>query len=62
VEARLLPPAIALALVAVAIAGVVLGAWPLLMLVVGTACGLACNLGLKGTRYSAVPFLVAFTE
>jgi 4-hydroxybenzoate polyprenyltransferase len=61
VEARLLPPAIALALVAVAIAGVVLGAWPLLMLVVGTACGLAYNLGLKGTRYSAVPFLVAFT-
>ena len=61
VQARLVPPAVAAVLVVCAVAGVLLGAWPLLLLGIGTWCGLAYNLGLKQTRFSAGPFIVAFT-
>jgi 4-hydroxybenzoate polyprenyltransferase len=61
IDARLLPPAVLLALLVAAVAGLLLGAWPALTLAVGTACGLAYNFGLKATRLSWLPFLVAFT-
>jgi 4-hydroxybenzoate polyprenyltransferase len=40
-------------------AGVALGLTPLLLLIAGTACGLGYNLGLKDSRLSALPFVVA---
>jgi 4-hydroxybenzoate polyprenyltransferase len=58
-EAKLMPPAIVAALVVSAACGVVLGLTPLLYLVAGTACGLAYNFGLKDTRLSAAPFVLA---
>jgi 4-hydroxybenzoate polyprenyltransferase len=61
VDARWMPPAIALVLVLAATAGALLGAIPLLLLAIGTSCGLAYNLGLKRSRYSAATFLLAFT-
>jgi 4-hydroxybenzoate polyprenyltransferase len=57
VDARRLPPAIAVALVASILVGAFLGPVPLLLLIAGTACGLAYNLGLKDTRLSALPFV-----
>ena len=59
VDASRLPYSIVGALAASAVCGVALGLLPLLLLVAGTACGLAYNLGVKDTRFSAVPFLVA---
>jgi 4-hydroxybenzoate polyprenyltransferase len=61
VDSHLMPPAIALVLAVSVVAGVFLGVIPLLLLAIGTSCGLAYNLGLKRTHYSAAPFLVAFT-
>jgi 4-hydroxybenzoate polyprenyltransferase len=61
VDARLLPPAIGVALAVCALAGVLLGGWALLLLALGTACGLGYNLGLKRSRYSAATFVVAFS-
>jgi 4-hydroxybenzoate polyprenyltransferase len=54
-----MPPAIGAVLVGSLAVGALLGLTPLLLLVAGTACGLAYNLGLKDTRLSAVPFVVA---
>jgi 4-hydroxybenzoate polyprenyltransferase len=59
VRAELMPPAIGAVLVGSLAVGALLGLTPLLLLVAGTACGLAYNLGLKDTRLSAVPFVVA---
>ncbi len=61
VDARLMPPAIALVLIVSAIAGAMLGPLPLLLLAIGTLCGLGYNLGIKASRFGAVPFLLAFT-
>ena len=60
VDAARMPWAIGLALLACAAMGAILGAVPLGLLVAGTCCGLAYNLGIKGTRYSALPFVLAF--
>jgi 4-hydroxybenzoate polyprenyltransferase len=59
VRAGLLPYAIVVALAVSAGCGIALGLLPLLLLVAGTACGLAYNLGLKDTHFSGVPFVVA---
>jgi 4-hydroxybenzoate polyprenyltransferase len=59
VRAGHLPYAIVVALAVSAGCGIALGLLPLLLLVAGTACGLAYNLGLKDTRYSAAPFVLA---
>lgn len=61
IDARLLPPATVAVLAVAGVAGALLGVTPLLLLVAGTACGLAYNLGLKSTPLSAAPFLIAFT-
>jgi 4-hydroxybenzoate polyprenyltransferase len=61
VDARLLPIAIGTALAVCALTGILLGGWPLLLLAIGTACGLAYNLGLKRSRFSAAAFVLAFT-
>jgi len=59
VHARRMPPAVLVALGISVACSVVLGLTPLLYLVAGTACGLAYDFGLKDTRFSAVPFVVA---
>jgi len=58
-RAELMPPAIMAVIVGALAVGALLGWTPLMLLVVGTACGLAYNLGLKDTRLSAVPFVLA---
>src|SRR5690606_6752040 len=40
--------------------GWVLGLAPLALLIAGTASGLAYNLGIKATRLSPLPYIVAF--
>ena len=60
VDPRLLPVAIGFALLASLAAGLVLGALPMLFLVLGTGCGLGYNLWLKRTRYSLLAFVLAF--
>lgn len=60
VDERLMPPAILVALVVSGMTGAVLGTWPFTLLAVGTVCGLAYNFGLKATRVSPIPFVVAF--
>ena len=61
VAPKLLPPLTAAALAADAImTAALLGASPLGVLIVGTACGLAYDVGLKDTRFSAVPYIVGF--
>jgi 4-hydroxybenzoate polyprenyltransferase len=57
VEARRLPPAIGFAIAASVLVVALLGVTPLLLLIAGTACGLAYNLGLKDTPFSALPFV-----
>jgi 4-hydroxybenzoate polyprenyltransferase len=59
VRAEQMPPAIGAVLLGALAVGAFLGSIPLMLLVAGTACGLAYNLGLKDTRWSAVPFVVA---
>jgi 4-hydroxybenzoate polyprenyltransferase len=59
IDAKAMPPAIAGVLVGSLAVGALLGVVPLLLLVAGTACGLAYNLGLKDTSLSALPFVVA---
>jgi len=60
VGATLLPPFSFAALVGAILAGAILGAAPLAVLILGTACGLVYDFGLKDTRLSAVPFIVGF--
>ena len=60
VDAMLLQWAIVVALIASALEALSLGLAPFLLLVAGTAAGLAYNAGIKSTRFSAVPFIVAF--
>jgi len=59
VDAKQLRFAIGVALAVSIGCGVALGMGALLLLVAGTACGLGYNLGLKDSRLSAVPFVVA---
>ncbi len=59
VEARRVPLAVGVVLMGSLAAGVLLALTPLLLLIGGTACGLAYNLGLKDTRFSAAPFVLA---
>jgi 4-hydroxybenzoate polyprenyltransferase len=59
-DERLLPPLIVVVLLASLMIGVALGALPLLFLIIGTSCGLAYDIGLKRTRWSWAPYLVAF--
>jgi 4-hydroxybenzoate polyprenyltransferase len=59
VTAGALPPAIVAALAGALAAGALLGTLPLLLLIAGTSCGLAYNLGLKDSAFSGVPFVVA---
>ena len=61
VQARLMPPAIGVALVVSAGSGALLGVVPILLLAAGTSCGLAYNFWLKRTRFSAAPYVLAFT-
>ena len=61
VPARLLPWAASAAVAASLAVGVPLGALPLLFLVAGTAAGLAYDLGLKDTRLSWLPYVVALS-
>jgi 4-hydroxybenzoate polyprenyltransferase len=58
VRAGQMPPAIGVVLVASLAVGAWLGLTPLLLLMAGTACGLAYNLGLKDTRLSGAPFVL----
>lgn len=60
VNARLMPAAIVLALLLATLAGTALGLVPVLLLTVGTLCGLLYNLGLKGTPFSGAAFVLAF--
>ena len=59
VDAKAMPLAIGIVLAGSLATGVLLGPVPLLLLIAGTACGLAYNLGLKDTSLSALPFVVA---
>ena len=58
-DASKLPFAVVASLTVSALAGVFLGIVPLLLLAAGTSAGIAYNLWLKGTPFSALPFLVA---
>ncbi|HEX5369130.1 MAG TPA: UbiA family prenyltransferase [Dehalococcoidia bacterium] len=60
VEPQLLRVAIVVALIGAMAEGVSLGVVPLLLLAAGTCAGLAYNTGLKDTRLSALPYVVAF--
>lgn len=60
VDARWLPVLASMACLAALGAGLLLGALPLLLLVIGTAAGLAYNLGIKDTSLSWLPYVVAF--
>jgi 4-hydroxybenzoate polyprenyltransferase len=60
VEPQLLRVAIVVALIGALAEGVSLGVVPLLLLAAGTCAGLAYNAGLKDTRLSALPYVVAF--
>ncbi len=58
IDAVKVPFAIFCALVVSFAAGMTLGWLPLLLLIVGTSAGLAYNLWLKASRFSALPYLV----
>lgn len=60
VEPGFLRIAVLAALAASLVVAAPLGPLPWALLVTGTAAGLAYNLGLKSTRLSALPFVVAF--
>ena len=60
VDARLMPPAISIALLLSAVMGALLGPVPLLLLGAGTLFGLGYNLGIKRTPFGAATFIVAF--
>jgi 4-hydroxybenzoate polyprenyltransferase len=60
VEAKWLPRLAFLACVGSLAVGTQLGAVPLLLLVIGTASGLAYNVGIKNTDVSWLPYVVAF--
>jgi 4-hydroxybenzoate polyprenyltransferase len=61
VAAKVLPPFTVAALAVGAIlTATLLGAAPLAVLLLGTACGLAYDFGLKDTRFSALPFIAGF--
>jgi 4-hydroxybenzoate polyprenyltransferase len=59
VDAQFLRFATVVALLVSVACGAALGVAPLLLLVAGTGCGLGYNLGLKDSRLSGVPFVVA---
>jgi 4-hydroxybenzoate polyprenyltransferase len=59
VDATKMPVAIIGALIVSFATGVTLGWVPLLLLIVGTSAGLAYNLWLKASRFSALPYLIA---
>jgi 4-hydroxybenzoate polyprenyltransferase len=59
IQAQRVPLAIVCALLVSLAAGVSLGWLPLLILAIGTSAGLAYNLWLKASRFSALPYLVA---
>jgi 4-hydroxybenzoate polyprenyltransferase len=58
VDASWLPGLIAAACLVSLAAGLMLGGVPLLLLVIGTASGLAYNLGIKDTRFSWLPYVI----
>ena len=60
VDPRLLRIGVVAALLGALGEGASLGVVPFLLLTAGTASGLVYNLGLKNTRLSALPFVVAF--
>jgi 4-hydroxybenzoate polyprenyltransferase len=60
VDARLMPLAILGVLGASLVAGALLGPLPLALLIAGTAAGLGYNLGIKDTRFSGLPYVLAF--
>jgi 4-hydroxybenzoate polyprenyltransferase len=60
VEARWLPVASAATLTGSFLTGAALGVLPLVLLIAGSAAGLAYNFRLKDTRWSWAPFIVAF--
>lgn len=60
VPAEWLPWSSLAALAVSFLAGIALGPAPLALLAVGTAAGLTYDLGLKDTRLSPLPFLLAF--
>ncbi|HLF72405.1 MAG TPA: UbiA family prenyltransferase [Dehalococcoidia bacterium] len=60
VDPRLLPWASAVAILVAVADGVALGPKPLALLIAGLGAGLAYNLGFKASRFSFVPFVVAF--
>jgi 4-hydroxybenzoate polyprenyltransferase len=59
IDTEKMPVAIIGALIVSFLAGVTLGWVPVLLLIVGTSAGLAYNLWLKASRFSALPYLVA---
>ena len=59
VDSRWLPKACVLVLMGSLAVGVTLGVVPLALLVVGTAAGLAYDFGVKDTRWSWLPYVVA---
>jgi 4-hydroxybenzoate polyprenyltransferase len=59
IDPRTMPRAIVAVLAGSLAVGAWLGLTPLVLLIAGTACGLAYNLGLKDTSLSAAPFVLA---
>ncbi len=60
IDARVLPPAIVIALTAVFALGVVLGPLALVLLAVGTSAGFIYNFVLQDTRFSWLPYVLGF--
>ena len=60
VTAGVLVPCAVSALIGAIIVGVLLGAEALMFLIAGTACGLAYDFGVKGTRLSGLPYIGGF--
>jgi 4-hydroxybenzoate polyprenyltransferase len=60
VPARIVPPLVVVAILAAIAVGATLGAEAVVFLAIGTGAGLAYDFGLKDTRWSWAPFVVAF--
>jgi len=60
VAAEILRPFAIAALVGAVIVGALLGAEALVLLLAGTACGLAYDFGIKDTRFSGLPYIGGF--